>query len=491
MRSGKRAVHVQPKRGITPRLGLFHWANRAVSKLKTVGLKFEADPVHDFRVAIRHCRSMAEGLRTIDPSPEWKQFRDLGKPLFSALGELRDTQIMLEWLSNLTSESDPVRTSLATALSDREHELKRVANGALEEFTAKRWLKLAENLDERAYRLPPGGRIFQNLALERWIDGYQLHEIAMRTRRDEDLHRLRIGIKRFRYTVENFLPNQHRKWNRNLKRMQDLLGEVHDLDVLRDEIAMHLASSASVEQLNSRIQIEREQRIAEYESAMIGRRALWNVWRQGLPSGRGLSLAVNAKLQHWSRVLDPKPDQSRRIAKISVNLWSGLRRELGWAFDRREPVLLRTAALFHNIGANKRKKNRDSFRTKMVGKFSVPVGWTAEEMRVVRLVSHYGRGPLPSSADNEVVSLSNSDRLRVMKLAGIVRLADVLETTGSAGLNVHVCFERNSLSILVPGFDPLSPLAIEIAAARHLLEVALERSILALPAPIHDLSEGD
>lgn len=70
------------------------------------------------------------------------------------------------------------------------------------------------------------------------------------------------------------------------------------------------------------------------------------------------------------------------------------------------------------IGASKRQRKRDSYRIKMVSKFSVPVGWSAEEMRVVRLVSRYSHGPLPSTADEEFASLAEPDRTRVMKLAG-------------------------------------------------------------------------
>jgi len=82
----------QPKRHSAgkSRMGLLHWAKRAVAELSKAGSDLEADPVHDLRVAIRRCRSMAEGLRTVDPAPWWKKFRALAKPLFSALGDLRE-----------------------------------------------------------------------------------------------------------------------------------------------------------------------------------------------------------------------------------------------------------------------------------------------------------------------------------------------------------------------------------------------------------------
>lgn len=175
-----------------------HWAKRAIAELNKASPGLQVDPVHDLRVAIRRCRSMAEGLRTIDPAPGWKQFRGLAKPLFSALGELRDTQVLQEWLSSLTSDDDQVRASLAATLSARESEQKRAARDALKDFNTKRWMKLADELDQHARKLPPGRRIFQHLALERWTEAYELHQTAMRTQRDTDLHQLRIGIKRFR-----------------------------------------------------------------------------------------------------------------------------------------------------------------------------------------------------------------------------------------------------------------------------------------------------
>ena len=78
--------------------GLLYWAQRALEECDKASQDFAPDPVHDLRVAIRRCRSLADGFLSVDPDPEWKQMKKLGKPLFSSLGELRDTQVMLEWV---------------------------------------------------------------------------------------------------------------------------------------------------------------------------------------------------------------------------------------------------------------------------------------------------------------------------------------------------------------------------------------------------------
>src|SRR5579864_8132603 len=87
--------------------GLAFWMQRVLEECDRVALKFAADPVHDLRVALRRCRSMADGLMTFDPDSSWKQMRRAGKKLFSSLGELRDVQVMHEWIGKLGTAEDP------------------------------------------------------------------------------------------------------------------------------------------------------------------------------------------------------------------------------------------------------------------------------------------------------------------------------------------------------------------------------------------------
>ena len=75
--------------------------------------------------------------------------------------------------------------------------------------------------------------MFQRLALTRLNEALELYERARKGRSRIAWHRLRIGLKGFRYTLENFMPQRYQPWSEDLKRVQDLLGEVHDLDVLR------------------------------------------------------------------------------------------------------------------------------------------------------------------------------------------------------------------------------------------------------------------
>ena len=74
---------------------------RVLVECDNVSRDFGADPVHDLRVSLRRCRSVADGMMAMDPDRDWKAMKKAGKKLFQQLGALRDVQIMMEWIEKL------------------------------------------------------------------------------------------------------------------------------------------------------------------------------------------------------------------------------------------------------------------------------------------------------------------------------------------------------------------------------------------------------
>src|SRR5271168_4667748 len=88
---------------------------RVLEECEHVSADFSADPVHDLRVSLRCCRSMADGMIAMDPDPDWKAMKKAGKRLFQRLGDLRDVQIMMEWIDRLHPASSHGKAGEAKA----------------------------------------------------------------------------------------------------------------------------------------------------------------------------------------------------------------------------------------------------------------------------------------------------------------------------------------------------------------------------------------
>lgn len=89
-------------------------------------------------------------------------------------------------------------------------------------------------------------------------------------------------------------------------------------------------------------------------------------------------------------------------------------------------MLLRCAAILHDIGAyvNARAHHKHSM---YIIQNSDLFGLTRHDMQIVATVSRYHRKALPSPSHPEFASLSLGDRMAVVKLAAILRVADSLE----------------------------------------------------------------
>ena len=473
-------------RNAPKKTGLTLWMERVLEECDRASVEFGSEPVHDLRVALRRCRSMADGLRVMDPNPGWKEMKKAGRQLFRELGELRDVQVMEEWVGRLGDSDDPVTAALLLFLAGREAQLKQQAAGALQQFDRKQWLRWVTSLPRRAARMRSGSLLFKHLALERWTEAYELHHRALRNRSQIAFHRLRIGLKRFRYIVENFLPEQHAAWSDELKELQDVLGEVHDLDVLW-AAALRVNAFPDAEsrsKWHSRIVEERTRRIDKYRGKMLGKASLWQVWRTQLPAGKQIESAALSRLKLWASLLDPDFKHSTHVARLALQLYDGLPEKQPPAdsepSDRRN--ILQLAALLQDVGRSKDEKGHHKATYSLIRRLPAPLGWSEQKMRWVGIVARYHRGALPGAGEKTLVGLTPSQRRCLVQLAGILRLANAFDAERDGRIQRLEVHQHNGfLEIAAQGYAPHDRIAESIAAARHLLETVYLRPVMVKP----------
>jgi CHAD domain-containing protein len=463
--------------------GLAYWAQRVLEECDKASQDFAADPVHDLRVAIRRCRSMADGFLSVDPDPEWKQMKKLGKPLFSSLGELRDTQVMLEWVVRLSEDHDHVRHVLLHSLSHKENAEKVAALEALRAFDRKHWSALNAKLATRTGKVPLEGLVFQHLALERWMEAHELHRQALRNRTQVGYHQLRIGIKRFRYTAENFLPQRHEKWAPDLRDLQDALGEVHDLDVLRSLLRVHAdIRPEDRERWQRRIAEERQKRLGLYRSKMLGKDSLWYAWRAELPSGPSLENAALEKVRTWASFLDPDVEHSAHITRIALQIYDALSQGHVLSRNPRYRRILEAAGMVHDVGRGKGAEGHLKRGYRMIAKLEPPLGWTEEELRCVAAVARYHRGALPNIRDSHFVGLGMKRRAELLPIMGILRLADAFDFLHDRKVGrVSVEQSDGRLNVYAQGLEEIGSAAERLAQARYLLEATSRMTVRICP----------
>lgn len=462
--------------------GLAFWMGRVVEECDHASAEFAPDPVHDLRVALRRCRSMADGWMAMDPDPAWKKMKKAGKNLFRKLGELRDVQVMQHWLQKLAPADDPVAARLVQHTADREAEFKRDAAQALQAFDRDQWKKWSRELPRRSRRIRSGSAIFLHLGLERWTEAHALHRRAMRSTSQVTWHSLRIGLKRFRYIVENFLPAHHQQWIEDLKSLQDLLGEVHDLDVLwATALEINVFPDAASRSFwHAKITDERNHRMQSYRQKTMGRDSLWHKWRAQLPQGKQIEVAALARLKLWASFLDPHFKHSVHVARLARQLYDSLPlQKTSDPESREERTILQIAALLHDVGLSKRQKDHQKISYRMIQKLHPPLGLSQENLGFAAAIARYHRGVLPRGGQKPLAGMTPAQRQTTVKLAGVIRLANAFDADRSGSIRrLQLHEEGRILTVAAQGYNSRSRIAQDIAAARHLLETVLHRPIM-------------
>lgn len=477
-----------PTRAPTEHRDLAYWMKRTLEELAELRSDASADAVHDFRVALRRCRSVAAAVAEIDPHPDWQEMRGCARKVFRSMGELRDAQIAYEWLDKLVPEPEPLKLLVLDSVKRAEGTALAKALHFAGRFDGERWAELAKILCSRLRKIPADGGAARCLALERLEEAHELHRRALRTESAAPWHELRIGLKRFRYTLELLVPSLHAKWIPSLKRVQDLLGDVHDLDMLVELAAESSgANGPGLEAiLRQRVDAIRQEKLQAYRQQALGSTGIWQNWLACFPKREWPAYSA-ARIRATRKAMDPKLARSLAVSRIARKLWSQLRLRLpvaGSIFENAdEKRVLGAAALLSGIAHDSKRKSRLKSARTFLLRSPVPPAWTFGEWERVAWSIRFERGPEPAIGNKRFSGLAIEQQMKIRTLAGILRLSLAAQRSGvSSGAAVKIEALPQGLLLHLDGVEETPAIAARFAKAKHLLEVSIGRSILVQPS---------
>lgn len=224
-------------------LGLLDEAAGALARLEQGD---DPEALHDFRVAVRRLRS---SLRAYSGKLETKvvdtALRRL-KSLGSQSGGARDLEVQAEWLRAHAHELRPTHQRDLRWLASRLESRKRHAYEGITDGLAAEFERASHGLREMlgAYRalIRLDGAAPAETLSDTTADLVREHTAVLRRRlqaidssdADAAAHRARIEVKRLRYLLEPLVGwiDAGKPLLKQLKGLQDLLGELHDLHML-------------------------------------------------------------------------------------------------------------------------------------------------------------------------------------------------------------------------------------------------------------------
>jgi CHAD domain-containing protein len=222
----------------------------------------DIEAVHKMRVASRRLRAALAVFADVLPGKRVKRWQKGVRSLTTALGNARDTDVQIAFtedrLAELTDESrsaSPGIKRLHLRLTQKRQRLQKPVIQAMDQLESsavvtsmpdelRQMIVSAQPTDlaqpESAYKpsAVPALRQHARAAISQALD--QLLSYAPYVEQPamvEQLHQMRIEAKRLRYTMELFEPVFAGRLKQPIKRIRKLqngLGELHDLDVWLD-----------------------------------------------------------------------------------------------------------------------------------------------------------------------------------------------------------------------------------------------------------------
>src|SRR5208337_1282170 len=286
-------------------------------------------------------------------------------------------------------------------------------------------------------------------------------------------HATRIAAKKLRYTLETYAPLYRRELKKpfaRIKRLQDLLGDIHDCDVWIEQMTLAIikqrarrhprgapadAAVSAVAPLR-RLLADRERRRARlyrqfvrYWDTLV-RTGFWDDLRLAVLAGQRSAFSHRGHLpakeerEAFVRLSATAPDyeaHSRTVAALALRLFDQLAPLHG--LGRRDRALLSLAAIVHDIGWTHGQAGHQKKSAELVlscADLPVPV----REQGVVALVAGLHGGNAQARPGGVFFLLPPSDQRRVRILAALLRVADGLDYLHAGSVTGMHCTIRET-----------------------------------------------
>jgi len=136
---------------------------------------------------------------------------------------------------------------------------------------------------------------------------------------------------------------------------------------------------------------------------------------------------------------------ARSVSGLSLAIFDALSNEHGLGYHER--LLLETAAILHDIGTYIRSSGHHRHGEYIVSNSEI-FGLNRSDINIISNVVRYHRRTPPAPTHVNYISLPREDRIIVMKLSAILRIADALDRNHS-GRVVDASFEKNSDKFII------------------------------------------
>jgi exopolyphosphatase/guanosine-5'-triphosphate,3'-diphosphate pyrophosphatase len=141
---------------------------------------------------------------------------------------------------------------------------------------------------------------------------------------------------------------------------------------------------------------------------------------------------------------------SRHVADLCLTLFDALLHEHG--MNRRERMMLEVAAILHDIGMFIQGADHHKHSQYLVANAEI-FGLHREELDIIANVVRYHRGEPPAQTDVNInyIALQREERILVLKMASILRVADALDRGHSQHIKTITVDRKSETLVLHTG----------------------------------------